>query len=78
MGLHYVAVHNTSLDLRLVAATVLNGLSRDRALAWVSRMLTETAAESTLAQIALRVRPLAAAPPPGSSDILRSRNAGRA
>src|ERR1051325_783504 len=73
MGLHYVSVRSPSLDMRLIAATVMNGFSRVSALNWVARMLRETGAEPALAEIALRRRPLEAAPPPGATEIVRSR-----
>lgn len=77
MGLHYVSVHNTALDVRLIAATIVHGLSRRRALEWVSNMLLETGAEKSLAEIARREQPLEAAPPPGASEIVRSRETTR-
>jgi lipopolysaccharide/colanic/teichoic acid biosynthesis glycosyltransferase len=73
MGLHYVSVHSLALDLRLVAATLVNGVSRRRALERVSQLLEQTGAEPILAEIALRQRPLQAAPPPGATEVVRSR-----
>jgi lipopolysaccharide/colanic/teichoic acid biosynthesis glycosyltransferase len=74
MGLHYVACHTAWLDIRLVLATVLNGISRRRALAWVAAMLRQTGAEASLVDVATRRNPLVAAPPPGASEIVRSRS----
>ena len=73
MGLHYVEVRSVGLDLRLIAATVVNGFSRRRALDWVAKMLKETEADPVLADIAERTKPLEAGPPPGASEIVRSR-----
>src|SRR5207302_1398110 len=51
LGLHYIASHTTWLDIRLILATVLNGISRRRALGWVASMLRGTGAESSLVDV---------------------------
>lgn len=75
LGLHYITCRWWWLDVRLVLATLLNGVSRRRALEWVASMLRETGGAEDLIAVARRVRPLAAAPPPGSTEIVRSRQA---
>jgi lipopolysaccharide/colanic/teichoic acid biosynthesis glycosyltransferase len=73
MGLHYIQVRTPDLDVRLIVATLLNGFSRRRALAWVAALLRETGADAALVEVAQRRRRLEAAPPPGASDIVRTR-----
>lgn len=76
LGLHYVSVHSVWLDLRLVMATALAGVSRRRSLAWVGRMLLETGADPRLVHVARRSGPLPPAPPPGATEVVRSREPG--
>lgn len=73
LGLHYIDNRSLLLDLRLILATILNSFSRQAALNWVARMLRETKAEPKLIEIARREQMLEAAPPPGSDEIVTSR-----
>lgn len=73
LALHYVDRRTLWLDFQLMLATVLQGLSRRRALVWVGAMLEATGADPMLVAVARRAAPLAAAPPPGASVIVRSR-----
>ena len=73
LGLHYIAHRSLWLDIRLVAATLLVVLSRRSALAWVADMLTETSADPVLTAVARRDAPLAAAAPPGATEVVQSR-----
>lgn len=73
LGLHYVEVNSTLLDIQLVLVTLLNSVSRRRALAWVAAMLEKTGADRRLVEVARRRRPLAAEAPPGAQEIVRSR-----
>src|SRR2546425_12134713 len=73
LGLHYIAHANVWLDVRLVAATVLTAISRPLALRWIGTMLVRTGAPSDLVLAARREAPLAAAPPPGAKEVVRSR-----
>ena len=73
LGLHYVKRRTLWLDIRLTLATALQILSRQRALDWVAAMLQETNADPKLIAVARRDAPLAAAPPPGASEIVESR-----
>jgi lipopolysaccharide/colanic/teichoic acid biosynthesis glycosyltransferase len=73
MGLHYVRVQSLALDIRLIAATLVNGFARRKALESVAGMLRETGADSVLVDVALRSRAPEAAPPPGASEVVRSR-----
>jgi lipopolysaccharide/colanic/teichoic acid biosynthesis glycosyltransferase len=74
LGLHYIRCRTWWLDIRLIAATLLNAVSRRGALAWVARLLQETGAPEELVAVARRERPLEPAPPPGAAAIVQSRN----
>jgi lipopolysaccharide/colanic/teichoic acid biosynthesis glycosyltransferase len=73
LGLHYVKRRTLWLDIRLTLATLLQIVSRRRALAWVCAMLHETGADPQLIAVARRDAPLVAAAPPGASEIVQSR-----
>lgn len=73
LGLEYIAHRSLWLDIRLMTATVLVALSRRRALAWVAEMLTETGADPVLTAVARRDAPLAAAAPPGATEVVHCR-----
>jgi lipopolysaccharide/colanic/teichoic acid biosynthesis glycosyltransferase len=73
LGLHYIAHCSLWLDIRLMAATLLAALSRRRALVWVADMLTATGADPVLTAVARRDAPLAAAAPPGATEVVQSR-----
>ena len=75
LGLHYIVHRGLRLDIRLMAATLLAALSRRRALVWVAEMLAETGADPALVAVARREAPLAAAAPPGATDVVQSRTA---
>lgn len=74
MGLVYVDRASLWLDIRLILATLRNAVDRPAALRWVASMLREVGAEERLVQVAQRVDPLEAAPPPGAHDIVHSRS----
>jgi hypothetical protein len=76
LGLLYVKhCGPIGLDLRIIALTLLSGLSRARALEQVARLVRALGGDEELARVALRQAPLRAAPPPGAGDIVRSRTA---
>ena len=71
LGLHYVAVNTLLVDLQLVLATLLNAIARQRALQWVSALLSSSGAPDELVRISLRREPLVPAAVPGASDIIQ-------
>lgn len=73
LGLHYIANRSIWLDVRLVLATLLNGLSRRWALTLVAALLEETGADPALIAVAQRRNPLTPTAPPGAGDIIRLR-----
>lgn len=74
LGLHYIATRSVWLDLRLVLATALNSANRTAALRWVVTMLEETGADPQLLRVARRTDPLQPFPPPGTTEVVRSRS----
>lgn len=74
LGLLYVRhVGSVLLDWRLISLTLLSVLDRERALMRVSRLVRQLGGGEELAAVALRQEPLRAAPPPGASQVVRSR-----
>lgn len=59
-------------DLRLVFLTVVNSLSRPRALAGAAALVRELGGSEELARVALRTEPPRAAPPPGAPPVLET------
>lgn len=57
------------LDLKLVWLTLMNSLSRKRALAGVAVVVQRLGGGEELTQLALRSTPLQPAPPPGATEV---------
>lgn len=75
LGLFYIGNAGVVLDLKLVALTALAIISRERALAAVSRDLEARGAPADLVAVALRRERLMPQPPPGATAIVQSRDA---
>ncbi len=60
-------------DLKIVWLTVRGAMDRDATLVSVQQLARELGATPDLLEVMLRRNPLPAAPPPGASDIVRSR-----
>jgi lipopolysaccharide/colanic/teichoic acid biosynthesis glycosyltransferase len=73
LGLLLVDHDTVGLDLRIVGLTVVGAVSRRRALAGVVRILEELRADHMLRRVAARREPLRPYPPPGATEIVRSR-----
>ena len=74
MGLVYVGnAGRVSLDVEIIALTVRSAINRVDTLGKVARLLGDLRAEPDLIEVALRRSPLIAAPPPGSTEIVRQR-----
>lgn len=72
LGLFYMDHRSIILDVRILVLTVLAMASRSRALASISRYIA-LKGHVKLADVALRVRPLKPAPPPGAARLVTSR-----
>jgi lipopolysaccharide/colanic/teichoic acid biosynthesis glycosyltransferase len=73
LGLFYADSRTVRTDIALLRLTLLNSLSREKALVAVSELLARRGAPADLVRLALRVDPLVPAPPPGSTEIVTSR-----
>jgi lipopolysaccharide/colanic/teichoic acid biosynthesis glycosyltransferase len=73
LGLFYIDHSCTVLDIRLLWLTVLNAIDRRAALRKISALIAELGGSSELVEVALRVKPLTPAPPPGMSEIVTTR-----
>lgn len=74
LGLFYIDHAGVDLDLRLIWLTALAIASRPRALEGVARQLERLGAPPDLIAIARRADPLSPMPPPGATEIVRSRD----
>lgn len=72
-GLLYIANAGVLLDVRLILLTILNAVNRRAALDRISSLVSQLGASSELVDVARRISPLLPVPPPGSTEIVRSR-----
>ena len=73
LGLFYVENHSRILDMQVIVLTVINAISRSRALAGTAGAISKRGATPALVAIARRQTPLQPSPPPGMSAIVTSR-----
>ena len=73
LGLLYVENASILLDIRLILLTLLQLLSRERALRGVSNLVGRLGADEELQRVCLRDEPLRAAAPPGALHVVESR-----
>jgi len=74
LGLLYVQHAGFLLDIQLIFFTVIAFFSRKKALSAIQKLLTKIDADKMLVDVAGRTAPLVPFPPPGSNEIVRSRN----
>ncbi len=74
LGLFYIENRNTFGDMKIILLTLLAQLNRSVALRIISKWVLGKKGHEELAQICLRENPLAPCPPPGSNQIVTSRN----
>jgi lipopolysaccharide/colanic/teichoic acid biosynthesis glycosyltransferase len=74
LGLLYVdSRRSIALDLRIISLTLVGAFNREAALSSVRGIAESLGAQEPLLSIISRTAPLPSAPPPGASDIVRSR-----
>jgi len=73
LGLLYIENASILLDIRLILLTLVQLVSRERALHGVSRLVARLGGDEELQRVCLRREPLQAAPPPGASQIVETR-----
>ncbi|MFQ5483020.1 MAG: sugar transferase [Nitrospinaceae bacterium] len=74
LGLLYVKSSGLVLDLRLIVFTLINVMSREKALAAVEHMLKGLNTPEDVIRVSRRQSPLVPHPPPGSEQIVMSRS----
>jgi lipopolysaccharide/colanic/teichoic acid biosynthesis glycosyltransferase len=74
LGLHYIKNCGFFLDLKLMLLTLVVIFSRKLALKFLVRLLIKTGADVTLVHISSRESKLIPSPPPGSLEIVTTRN----
>jgi lipopolysaccharide/colanic/teichoic acid biosynthesis glycosyltransferase len=73
LGIFYIEHQNLFLDIRLCVLTALAIVNREAALSGVVSLLKSLGADGELVRIASRRDELAPCPPPGASEIVKSR-----
>lgn len=74
MGLVYARnAGPLGLDLQIIAATIWSAVDRKSALRRTASLLAGLKAQADLVEVALREKPLLAAPPPGATEIVQIR-----
>jgi len=74
LGLLYVRNHTLLLNLYIIGLTVIAILSRNLALKGVQTILKRLGADDQLLRVARRQDPLQPYPPPGSNEVVTSRD----
>ena len=73
LGLLYARHRTLWIDIKLIVATILAVLARNKALQMVRKILVHLDADHELLTVCLRNTELTAAPPPGADEIVQSR-----
>lgn len=73
LGLFYIRVRSTDVDLKLIVLTLLGTVSRSAALLGVQQILERLEAPADLVEVSGRTRTLVPTAPPGLSEIVTSR-----
>lgn len=74
LGLFYIDHRSVRTDFQLLCLTVVNSLNRRKALDSCAAMLGRNGASEDLIRLATRQDPLVPQPPPGSTEIVTSRD----
>ena len=72
LGLLYARHRTLWIDIKLIVATILAVLARNKALQMVHKILVHLDADHELLTVCLRNTELTAAPPPGADEIVQS------
>lgn len=73
LGLFYLKKSNIALDIYLCFLTVVAIVSKTNALSLINKLLIYLKADKEIIEIASRKKPLLPRPPPGMSEIVKSR-----
>ena len=73
LGLFYVDKQNMFLDIAIIFLTVIAIFSKTSAMKSLESLLVKMGASNELVEIASRKNPLKPSPPPGSDDIVITR-----
>lgn len=73
LGLHYISVRNLLMDLKLILYTGIAIVSKKKALKGVGKLLAKSGASDLLIRVSQRKDALEPYPPPGSDQIVKSR-----
>jgi lipopolysaccharide/colanic/teichoic acid biosynthesis glycosyltransferase len=68
LGLHYIANQSLGMDAAILALTALSYVRRKWAREGVAKLLVRSGANTELVEVARRISPLTACPPPGATE----------
>ena len=74
LGLFYVKNRTIWLDIQLMLLTAVAIISKSKSIRSINKILIKFSADEKLVSVSLRESPLAPHPPPGSDNIVISRN----
>ena len=74
LGIFYIENQSIILDIKLIIITTIAIISKKKALFMINRILKTKKADDLLIKISKRENPLKPYPPPGSNDIVLTRN----
>ena len=74
LGLFYIENRSIILDIKLIIITAIAIISKKKALFMINRILKNKKADDLLIKISKREKPLKPYPPPGSKNIVLTRN----
>ena len=74
LGLYYIDNRSFILDVKIIFLTILNFLSREKALKKIHSIVSEFGAKDDLLEVILRKGMLVPTPPPGSDQIVQLRS----
>lgn len=73
LGLLYVQNRSFLLDIKLILSTIVAIVSREKALRGVQKLLDDLGVDESVKRVAQRTEELTPFPPPGASEIVKSR-----
>jgi lipopolysaccharide/colanic/teichoic acid biosynthesis glycosyltransferase len=74
LGLFYIEARSLRIDFVIIFLTIITIVSRERGLSLTARLLQSLSAPTALVSLATRAAPLMPTPPPGSNEIVKSRD----
>jgi len=74
LGIFYINKRSIWMDIQLMFLTAVAIISKTKSIRSINKILIKSSADEQLVSVSLRDRPLSPHPPPGSNNIVTSRN----